>query len=66
MFNWFSEYSNWLKNSKLGKEQSTRKNNHGTHYDVQLLSILIYLNRLEEVKSHLSTVTKARIRRVER
>lgn len=61
MFNWFSEYSNWLKNSKLGKEQSTRKNNHGTHYDVQLLSILIYLNRIEEVKSHLSTVTKARI-----
>lgn len=61
MFNWLTEYSNWLKNSKLGIEESTRKNNHGTHYDVQLLSILVYLNKIEEVKNYLSTTTKARI-----
>lgn len=61
MINWFTDYSNWLKNSKLGIEESTRKNNHATHYDVQLLSILIYLNRTEEVKEYLSTITKARI-----
>lgn len=61
MINWFTDYSNWLKNSKLGKEESTRKNNHATHYDVQLLSILMYLNRTEEVKEYLSTITKARI-----
>jgi len=61
MFNWFLEYSNWLKNSKLGIEESTRKNNHATHYDVQLLSILMYLNKIEEVKNYLSTTTKARI-----
>jgi len=58
---WFTEYSNWLKNSKLGMEEAIRKNNHGTHYDVQLLSILIYLNQIEEVKNYLSTTTKARI-----
>ena len=61
MFNWFLEYSNWLKNSKLGIEESTRKNNHATHYDVQLLSILVYLNKIDEVKNYLSTTTKARI-----
>lgn len=61
MFNWFTEYSNWLKESKLGIEEATRENNHGTHYDVQLLSILLYLNRADDVKNHLSTVTKARI-----
>ena len=61
MFNWLNEYSNWLKNSNLGKEESTRKNNHGTHYDVQLLSVLLYLNKVEEVKIYLSTITKARI-----
>jgi len=61
MFNWFTEYSNWLQNSKLGKEEATRKNNHATHYDVQLLSILLYLNKVEEVKKYLSTTTKARI-----
>ncbi len=61
MINWFKDYSNWLKNSKLGIEESTRKNNHATHYDVQLLSILLYLNKVEEVKKYLSTTTKARI-----
>jgi hypothetical protein len=61
MFNWFSEYSNWLKNSELGKEEATRKNNHGTHYDNQLLNILLYLNKVDEVKEYLSTITKARI-----
>ncbi|WP_083692298.1 alginate lyase family protein [Seonamhaeicola sp. S2-3] len=61
MVNWFTDYSNWLKNSKLGKEEATRKNNHGTNYDVQLLSILLYLNRVEEVKAYLSTTTKSRI-----
>lgn len=61
MFHWFSVYSNWLKYSDLGKEEATRKNNHATHYDVQLLSILVYLNKIEEVKNYLSTTTKARI-----
>lgn len=58
---WLSEYAYWLQNSKLGIEESTRENNHGTHYDVQLLSILLYLNKKDEIKNHLSKVTKARI-----
>ncbi|WP_299064243.1 alginate lyase family protein [uncultured Polaribacter sp.] len=61
MYDWFLEYSNWLQNSKLGKEEATRKNNHATHYDVQLLTILMYLNKVDEVKNYLSTTTKARI-----
>ncbi|WP_204344051.1 alginate lyase family protein [Psychroserpens algicola] len=61
MESWLSEYADWLQNSELGKEEATRENNHGTHYDIQLLNILLYLNRADEVKNHLSTVTKARI-----
>lgn len=61
MRNWFTEYSNWLKNSKLAKEEAARKNNHATHYDVQLLNILVYLNRIDEVQDYLSTITKSRI-----
>lgn len=61
MFNWFTEYSNWLKNSVLGKEEATRKNNHATHYDAQLLNILLYLNKIEEVKTYISTITRSRI-----
>ncbi|NRD23040.1 alginate lyase family protein [Winogradskyella litoriviva] len=61
MESWLSEYADWLQNSELGKEEATRENNHGTHYDIQLLNILLYLNRADEVKNHLSTITKARI-----
>lgn len=61
MFNWFTDYSNWLKNSPLGKEEATRKNNHATHYDMQLLCILVYLNKIDDVKNYLSTTTKDRI-----
>ncbi len=58
---WFTEYVNWLQNSKLGKEEATRANNHAVHYDTQLLNILLYLNKVDVVKDYLSTVTKARI-----
>ncbi|GAK98023.1 probable exported protein YPO3473 [Nonlabens tegetincola] len=61
MSDWLIAYSDWLKNSELGHEESTRKNNHGTHYDVQLLSILLYLNKKDEVRDYLNSITKARI-----
>ena len=61
MKQWLTDYAFWLQNSKLGIEESTRENNHGTHYDIQLLNILLYLNKKNEVKEYLSTVTKARI-----
>ena len=58
---WLSEYVHWLQNSELGKQESTRTNNHGTLYDVQLLNILMYLNREDEVKNYLSSITTKRI-----
>ncbi|WP_052444587.1 alginate lyase family protein [Flammeovirga sp. OC4] len=58
---WLSAYINWLQNSTLGIEELERKNNHGTLYDVQLLSILTYLGETDKVKEHLNTITKARI-----
>lgn len=61
MESWLTEYAYWLQNSTLGKEEQTRENNHGTHYDIQLLNIFLYLNREDEVRNHLFTVTKARI-----
>lgn len=61
MYSWFVAYSNWLINSKLGKQAVVKANNHGTHYDVQLLCVLIYLNKIEAVKNHLLTLTAPRI-----
>jgi len=61
MVKWFTEFSSWLQNSELGKEEATRENNHAVHYDTQLLNILLYLNRVDFVKEYLSTITKARV-----
>ena len=41
--------------------EGTRKNNHGTWYDVQVCNILIYLGDVEQVKSILEAVKDKRI-----
>jgi Alginate lyase len=44
---WFDKYLEWLLNSKFGKNESKRLNNHGTWYDVQAASIALFLNKTE-------------------
>ncbi len=58
---WLSEYSNWLQTSELGIMESTRTNNHGTTYDVQLYNILLYLGEIDQVCRLMETITKNRI-----
>ncbi|AWW28858.1 hypothetical protein DN752_01215 [Echinicola strongylocentroti] len=58
---WLSEYARWLQYSENGKGEAHTKNNHATYYDLQLLSILTYLGKTEEVKKYLSTITISRI-----
>jgi hypothetical protein len=58
---WLSEYSNWLQTSELGIMESTRTNNHGTTYDVQLYNILLYLGEIDQVRRLMETVTINRI-----
>lgn len=47
---WFEKYLDWLLNSKFGKKESKRLNNHGTWYDVQTSSIAMFLDKPEIVK----------------
>jgi len=61
MKEWLGAYIDWLQNSELGAMEGTRSNNHGTTYDVQLCSILLYLGKMDEVKNRLETITKPRI-----
>ena len=62
MRNWLTEYAYWLQNSTIAKDARSRHNNHGTYYDGQLLSVLVYLGRIDEVKNHLSNITINRIK----
>ena len=58
---WMESYVEWLLNSDFGKAECAWPNNHGTWYDVQVVSILIYLSRISEAKAHINQITKSRI-----
>ncbi|WP_164975211.1 alginate lyase family protein [Lutibacter sp. HS1-25] len=58
---WFSDYLNWLQTSENGIFEKNTKNNHATHYDTQIVSILLFLNRDNEAKEVLEAVKTLRI-----
>ena len=58
---WFSDYLYWLQTSEFGIEEKTRSNNHATHYDVQVIGLLLFLNRKAEAKKVLESVKTERI-----
>lgn len=53
MQNWFSKYLDWLLNSKPGKEEAKKLNNHGTYYELQVSSIALFLNMTQVAKDSL-------------
>jgi hypothetical protein len=59
--NWLTEYLKWLQTSELGLEEKATINNHGTTYDVQVVCLLVYLNRDQEAKVILEEVKTKRI-----
>lgn len=59
--NWLTEYKNWLLNSEIGTQERNTLNNHGTWYDVQMCSILLYLGEKEQIKEILE---QAKIKRI--
>jgi hypothetical protein len=42
---WFTKYLGWLMNSKSGKQEGQKINNHGTYYYVQVTAIASFLNK---------------------
>ena len=58
---WFADYSKWMIESDLGKDEAKAKNNHGTHYDAQLISFLIFTDQRELAKKQLE-ISKQRIK----
>ncbi|KAJ1557868.1 hypothetical protein HK096_004897 [Nowakowskiella sp. JEL0078] len=47
MKSWFQEYFDWLSNSPRGILEGQAPNNQGNWYDVQRVSILLYLGKLD-------------------
>jgi hypothetical protein len=48
---WFTKYFDWLMNSKSGKHEGQKINNHGTYYYVQVTAIASFLNETAIAKN---------------
>jgi len=58
---WFAEFLQWMLESKNGRDEAAAKNNHGTFYDVQVVSFALFLNRRDFAKSILEEARSKRI-----
>jgi len=60
---WFTHYLNWLRNSEFGQAEMQSKNNHGTWYDLQVVTFARFVDQHDFARSHLENVTQRRIAR---
>ena len=60
---WFGKYLHWLRTSKYGKTEAGWKNNHGTWYAVQAVSISLFLGKKRTAEKILNA---AKITRIDR
>jgi hypothetical protein len=63
MKNWFTHYLNWLRNSEFGQQEMKSSNNHGTWYDVQVVTFALFTDQKEYARYHLNKISKPRIAR---
>ena len=61
MEKWLGEYLAWMQESKNGHEEAAAKNNHGTHYDMQVVALALFLGKRDLAVSILNNVGPKRI-----
>lgn len=44
---WFNQFLNWMLESKHGQAEGAAKNNHGTYYDVQVVSYALFVGKTD-------------------
>ena len=58
---WFGDFLKWMIESDLGKDESDEHNNHGTYYDVQIISFAIFSENFDIARKQIE-VSKERIK----
>ena len=58
---WFKDFFEWMLNGELGKAEGESKNNHGTHYDVQMVRWALHVGRTDVAKEFLERAKTKRI-----
>lgn len=61
MRRWLTGYYTWLTTHPYGLDESNEKNNHGTWYDVQVVSLSLFLGRLDAARQYLDSAKEKRI-----
>jgi hypothetical protein len=63
LLGWFRDYLTWLRESELGRREGQAKNNHGTWYDVQVVSLALATGQVDLARETLQFAHKRRIGR---
>jgi len=63
MVAWAREYFHWLRTSSIGKGEDNATNNHGTWYDVQAISLALFLGDTSFVREKVLAARQVRIDR---
>ena len=63
LLGWFRDYLTWLRESDLGRREGQAKNNHGTWYDVQIVSLALVTGQVDLARETLQFSRKRRIGR---
>lgn len=58
---WFTNYLNWLRNSEFGISERNTSNNHGTWYDLQVVTFARFVDQDPFAKRYLADISIDRI-----
>jgi len=60
---WAGDYLQWLTTSKIGRDEDAAFNNHGTFYDVQAVSLALFIGKTDFARKKLLAAREKRIAR---
>src|SRR2546421_4534554 len=58
---WYGKFLQWMLDSKNGREEAAAKNNHGTDYDLQVVSYALFVGRKDLAKQVIEQAREKRI-----